>query len=165
MRERTAFRLIKEHYGSDIANRSKLPLINHIDEGLIVLHELGADANTIDAYCLHPLLQNDASLGANYLAVSKEVNALTMLFAIEYRSIANEHLSTSALNGIRLSPLHQVNQMLIADKVQNRKDFELYHKGTHPRSAELERYFARWLARLSVSEEFYQHLCSAMTRK
>ena len=34
--------------------------------------------------------------------------------------------------------------MLIADKVQNYKDFLLYHKNTHERSDELDEYFNSW---------------------
>jgi hypothetical protein len=46
--------------------------------------------------------------------------------------------------------------MLIADKIQNRKDFELYHEGTHERSLELKCYFIDWLWRLGVREGEYQ---------
>jgi hypothetical protein len=46
--------------------------------------------------------------------------------------------------------------MLIADKIQNRKDFELYHLGKHERSSELDSYFKNWLERLDITEEFYQ---------
>ncbi|MDJ1501575.1 hypothetical protein [Xanthocytophaga agilis] len=60
---------------------------------------------------------------------------------------------------IRLSPLNEVNQMLIADKIQNRKDFERYHQQSHARSEELTIYFANWLKRLGISEEKYQHYC------
>jgi hypothetical protein len=48
--------------------------------------------------------------------------------------------------------------MLIADKGQNRKDFELHHARTHPRAAELRSYFANWLGRLTISETRYQEL-------
>ena len=48
--------------------------------------------------------------------------------------------------------------MLIADKIQNRKDFELYHLGKHERSSELEQYFKNWLERLNITEEFYQEI-------
>lgn len=73
--------------------------------------------------------------------------------------MANEYLSTRSITNIdeiRLSPLKVVNDMLIADKIQNRKDFELYHEGKHPRSEELAQYFRNWLERLGISEEFYQ---------
>jgi hypothetical protein len=46
--------------------------------------------------------------------------------------------------------------MLIADKIRNRKDFELYHKSTHERSKELDMYFKIWLGTLGVNEERYQ---------
>lgn len=166
MHERKAYQLIRESYGTRTTERSKVPLINHIDEGLIILNELNAGSGALDAYCLHPLIQHDRDLEAHYRTVVENIDSFTVMLAMEYRSIANEHLSLSdPTKEIRLSPLHQVTQMLIADKVQNRKDFELYHKGTHPRSKELDLYFARWLNRLNVSEEFYQHLCLLMTRK
>lgn len=53
-----------------------------------------------------------------------------MLLGMEYRSTANNYLSfKSATEQIKLSPITDVNHMLVADKVQNRKDFEIYHKG------------------------------------
>jgi hypothetical protein len=61
----------------------------------------------------------------------------------------------NSLDDIRLSPLKDVNDMLIADKIQNRKDFELYHLGTHDRSEQLDQYFKNWLEKLEVSEDFY----------
>ena len=40
--------------------------------------------------------------------------------------------------------------MLVADKVQNLKDFVLHHLGSHKRSDELYRYYHRWLQHLGV---------------
>lgn len=38
-----------------------------------------------------------------------------------------------------------LNDMLLADKIQNRKDFRMYHLGKHERSDELEAYFNLWI--------------------
>ena len=54
--------------------------------------------------------------------------------------------------------MQEVNTMLIADKIQNRKDFELYHEKTHERSIELKEYFSNWLERLGVTEDVYQDM-------
>lgn len=35
--------------------------------------------------------------------------------------------------------------MVLADKIQNRKDFRLYHKGKHKRSKQLSAYFDIWI--------------------
>ncbi len=59
-----------------------------------------------------------------------KVDRRVMLLGMEYRSTANNYLSfKSATEQIKLSPITDVNHMLVADKVQNRKDFEIYHKG------------------------------------
>ena len=51
------------------------------------------------------------------------------------------------------------NQMLIADKVQNRKDFLKFHQDAPPPGiALLDMYFEMWLAALGISEEMYQKL-------
>lgn len=85
------------------------------------------------------------------------------MLATEYRWTANSYLSfhpSRPLDEIKLSPLEEVNQMLIADKIQNRKDFEMYHLGKHPSSERLQQYFSEWLERLGVSESMYQEFVS-----
>lgn len=167
-------KLIKQFYGDRTAERSKVPLINHIIEGLIVLHDINASFAAMRAYCLHPMLQGDKELLANIDQVVKEVDDLRVIaLALEYRSVANEFLSGKIgevvhPDQIRLSPLKDVNDMLIADKVQNRKDFITYHLGTHlgthPRSTELNLYFHLWMQRLGIDDVRYQHLCSEIDR-
>lgn len=150
------YRYIQEYYGDGKANRSGVYFMNHIDEGLAILNHIEASSAAKKAFCLHPIVQTDDALleayksDGDYTGVSHKA----LLLAMEYRSVANEYLSTrtiKSIDEIRLSPLKDVNDMLIADKVQNCKDFELYHIKTHPRSKELEEYFDNWFDRLGVN--------------
>lgn len=161
------YKKIERHYGRKRADRSNALFMNHIDEGLAVLQWIGASRAAKNAYCIHPIVQMDDDLSTswdcrewmtpdrNWTGCSAE----SVLLAMEYRSVANEYLSARLVldpKDIRLSPIPEVNEMLIADKVQNRKDFELHHEATHPRSKELAHYFRMWLQRLGVEEEQYQ---------
>ena len=113
------------------------------------------------AFCLHPLVQADADLADNFSTVSDSLStvsdgAVVLALAMEYRSVANEFLSDKQMPaaGIRLSPLNDVNNMLIADKVQNKKDFLIHHSRTHARREELAAYFDHWLRALGVSDRY-----------
>ncbi len=147
------YELIQTYYGFQTAERSQVPLINHIDEGLQILEMINASRAAKRAYCLHPMVQEDDALEKNWLLLS-DIESQIMLFAIEYRNIANQYLSIreiGSLHEIRLSPLVTVNHMLVADKVQNYKDFRLYHYGKHERSEELNQYFHNWFIRLNLT--------------
>lgn len=144
--------MISAYYADKRASRSKVPLINHIDEGLAVLNFINASTSSRAAFCLHPMAQADADLTANQKVLYERVSGDVLMLVMEYRSVANaylSHRSISHINEIKLSPLKEVNDMLIADKVQNYKDFIRYHHGTHPRSDALHVYFRNWLERLS----------------
>jgi len=56
------------------------------------------------------------------------------------------------------SPLPEVNTMLVADKLQNYKDFLRYHRAGHPRADRLERYFQAWLTALGVDPALVERL-------
>jgi hypothetical protein len=167
----TAHELISNHYGTKCAERSGVPLINHINEGLVILDALGANGDTKDAWCLHPLVQDDSALASDHHVLDffrPRVSVLVM----EYRNQANAWLSDSVYriqdratdqietNGLPTpGPLPEVRQMLIADKVQNYKDFIHYHHGKHERSSELHVYFRMWLDALGVTSLHYTRLC------
>jgi hypothetical protein len=153
------YRAVAELYGDGRAARSGVRLIEHVHEGLAVLRALGAGEVVLRAFCLHPLVQADEALratmsGARLASADPEAVAL----ALEYRSVANAFLSPMETHpgydnplAIRRSPLAEVDAMLIADKIQNAKDFGLYHRRSHPRAAWLARYFDSWLAALEVA--------------
>jgi len=154
------YQAIAKFYGYQRAKRSQVPLMNHIDEGLAVLNWIGASENAKLAYCLHPLFQEDDCLAASFKRLSEITTKPEVLaLAMEYRNIANGYLSArsiASMEEIHLGPLSEVREMLIADKVQNYKDFLQYHHGTHSRSQELDAYFQDWLARLEISQETFQ---------
>ncbi|MFT5618267.1 MAG: hypothetical protein ACI85I_001499 [Arenicella sp.] len=141
------YKMITTFYGSEKTERSQVPLINHIQEGLQILEFINASEFAKKAYCLHPILQSDESLKQNWKMYFAKVNPKVMLLCMEYRKVANTYLSRviQGLLEIELSPIKSVNEMLVADKVQNYKDFLKYHAESHPRTKELELYFSNWL--------------------
>lgn len=156
---------VQEFYGDRCAERSGVLYIQHINEGLVVLDAINATTPARRAYCLHPLVQGNTELESafqdNSVLFQYPINVHAMALAIEYRWTANNYLSwrdIASIDEIQFSPLPDVQQMLIADKVQNRKDFELYHRMTHPRAKDLEQYFQNWLSALGVSEARYEKL-------
>jgi hypothetical protein len=155
------YRLIESIYADKRAVRSGVRLINHIDEGLFILHQLDASCDAKLGYILHPLFQSDDELANNINNPSlKKLEPKALALAIEYRSVANEYLSQrkiSTIDEIRLSPLEDVNVMLKADKIQNFKDFEKYHLGIHKRSDELQQYFHNWFMKLGLDPVFYSN--------
>lgn len=162
---------ITEYYGDRRAARSDVPYIQHIHEGLIVMDRIGATERSMQAYCLHPLVQSDLEL-IDFLRDYPNRQAFDahgcgtnqLVLAIEYRRSANSYLSHDQPHDYTPSPLPEVAAMLVADKVQNRKDFERYHAATHPRHAELTAYFRTWITILGVSEGAYQaHVAAILT--
>ena len=157
-----AISLITDFYGDKRAKRSGVPLLNHVKEGAFLLNGLGAPEACIVAFILHPMFQPDSDLSKNFHILAN-LDSLVVACILEYRNIANASLSKmvyrdysrdwaplSLKRPIKLSPLGGVNQMLVADKVQNYKDFLKYHRGTHERSDELEFYFNEWFRALGI---------------
>lgn len=154
------YQIIKTYYDDKTANRSGVLLMNHIDEGLKILDWINASIFAKKAYMIHPIFQSDEAIKEidNYYGIIEKIDFRVLINVMEYRSVANEYLSKreiQTLSEIRLSPIKDVNDMLIADKIQNRKDFEIYHLGKHERSKELDLYFKNWLRKLNISEQMY----------
>lgn len=139
------YKTISEFYGDRKAHRSKVPYIQHIDEGLKILDSITEDEVVKGAYCLHPILQGDDDFRENWKSeILKDIPRDALVLCMEYRHTANSYLSNSSpFNFIGFSCI-EVEQMLIADKVQNEKDFAIHHEDTHPRAKELRTYFDNW---------------------
>lgn len=164
-----AYETIEKHYGETRTKRSGQLYMRHIDEGLKIIQHLGGCEHTQAAFCLHPLLQADADLTKNWQWLANQSHPWPMGLAMEYRNIANRFLSPmddhpgfEDPKKITLSPLHQVNVMLVADKVQNRMDFLDYHRD-HPRFDRIDLYFQVWLKALEIDEAQYELLVSIST--
>ena len=154
------FNLISEFYGGRQARRSGVPLINHVIEGIRILRDYGEPETTVGAWCLHPMVQGDADLERTLSqGLLQRANPVAVALAMEYRFRANSYLSYMPPNEEpSWGHVHAVRVMLIADKVQNRKDFEQFHKGTHVHSDQLDHYFRYWLNVLGISEKRYEQL-------
>lgn len=155
------YKAVQDFYGDKKAERSQCYLMNHIDEGLYIMQATGASEAAMRAFCLHPLTQDDDSLKENWNYIHSYFDSKFVGLALEYRNIANAYLSKrtiSSIDEIHLSPLKDVNDMLIGDKVQNYKDFLLYHAETHHRKDILDKYFKDWLQRLEISDSTFKSL-------
>ena len=148
--------VIRSHYGDKKAQRSQVPLMNHINEGLDILNYLCASEIAKDAFCIHPIIQCNES-NFEFLQSYKEYP-----LAVEYSDKANAYLCCTETDYVEsnedirklVGPMSKdCRDMLIADKIQNRKDFLLHHYGTHKRSKQLNKYFNQWLTYL-FSEEW-----------
>ena len=151
---------VKKFYGKTKTKRSKVLLINHIDEGLEILEKIGASELAKRAYCLHPFFQGDEELRKNR-NLFRKLDPGSVALVMEYRNIANAYLShrkISSTKEIVLSPLHEVDQMLIADKIQNFKDFMRYHYSHHHKSRELFQYFKNWFKKLKIPSSVFKEL-------
>jgi len=151
------YQAIKDYYGDQMAKRADVFYMQHIDEGLVVLDEIFSSWQAKTAFCIHPLCQNDIDLFINTSNCTMErFEKYTIMLAMEYRSVANNFLSPMEDHPgykdhtkIKLSPLSEVNQMLVADKVQNYKNFIEHYKDIHPRSEQLTLYFEQWFKALA----------------
>jgi hypothetical protein len=154
---------IVKYYGDKTAKRSGVKLINHIYDGLTVLTSIKADRYAMEAFCFHPMFQSDEELGNNHLMIAGiDPNIVALIF--EYRSVANAFnksmVYTTKVKDIRISPIQQVNEMLVADKVQNRKDFLAHGKGKLEDSDRLDLYFQMWMDKFEITEEIFTSLCN-----
>lgn len=154
------YKYIQQFYGDKKAQRSGVKYMNHIDEGIAILDFLCAPRDAIEAYCLHPMFQCDKELkeSMSNSTLMSVVDKETIINLIEYRNKANNFLSPHVDNRTpSLSPLVIVNWMLLADKIQNYKDFLKYQ--THPgitsnptmsteKWNDLDVYFQMWLSLL-----------------
>lgn len=170
------YQAIRAHYADRVAKVSGVPLMQQVEEGLVILSELDASEEAMRAFCLRPLFQTDEDLirhGQDFMD-GVDASPVVILLVMEYRSRVNAWLSDKVrrasadpqrivFDGLpSAGPLEAVQQMLIADKVQGRKEFIRHQRGRHVRSEELDLYFNQWLDALEVGQDEYEELCAAV---
>ena len=159
------YTLVREFYKGKRGERSGVPYLQHIDEGLYILECLGASRETLRAFAIHPLVQGDQEFQDH---VDNEVvtkllyaggqSGAAMALALEYRYRANSYTSRmppSVFDSYKRSPLPEVNLMLLADKIQNYKDAILYviPKMDFPEANRLHTYFQNWMDFYEISDK------------
>lgn len=155
---------ISNHYGDRVAKRTQVPLMNHINEGLEILRFMGSDFSAMEAYCLHPLVQDktDLKVAIDHNTLDQyDIKSSLILIAMEYRQVANYYLSSDVCdNAKNATPSYfdVVNDMLIADKIQNYKDFMKHHFESHPNYLRLYTYFHQWFQALDLDKQYVDEM-------
>lgn len=149
------YKIIKDFYGDRKAARSGEYLMWHITKGCHYLEKLGASEEAIKAFMLHPIYQSDTDYNANKTKLLKDCQGDldVLLLVLEYRKVANGFLCNVFTDGWCRAEIEQAAPftskdmalMLLADKLQNREDFNKYHRDTHVRGPQLHIYFEKWL--------------------
>ncbi len=163
-----AYAASERHYGDRRARRSGRYLMAHIDEGLFLLGQLDAAQVERDAWCLHPLVQGDDDLRATWSlgdAPWRGIDPRAALLTMAYRATANAYLAHHPPAAPPACPLPEVARLLVADKVQNRLDFERHLRGEIANSDRLDAYFAEWLAALGIDDARYVELARALLER
>lgn len=158
IRETLEWRIAKEVLGPQRSRRTDVSYFDHIEEGIKILEDLDTSLACQQAFALHPLFQPNFVLIENLIYVP-QFDPMAVLLCIEYRWVANLGTRQAVReNGgkLVLSVIPEVNTMLVADKIQNRKLFETRLPKDDPAYAEIAHYFALWMDKLDISEETYQ---------
>ena len=169
-----AIEAISEFYGDQKAERSGVPYMNHIHEGLEIMRYRKSIGFTVthesmEAFALHPIMQADNGLanGIDYLS-RYEFSTKVLLLVMEYRKSANSYLTKPDANRNMSSPSdiyvinNEVREMLVADKIQNYKDFVKYFDTKDSRYMYLFDYFQNWMMYLNVTNYDYNFLIEVM---
>ena len=170
------YQAVRDHYADRVARVSGVPLMQQVEEGLIILDAIDASEDAMRAFCLRPLFQTDEDLvryGQDFMD-AVDASPFVILLVMEYRSRANAWLSERVhrlpadprqivADGLpSTGPLDAVRDMLIADKVQGRREFIRHQRGRHARTDELDLYFDLWLQALEVDADEYEGLCASI---
>lgn len=166
MSNTVAYDLVQQYYEDKYAKRSGLHYMNHIDEGLTILSALDVHPVVKAAFCVHPIYQdNQTDLISQFEAYATWQSDVARMARL-YARAANAFLPVDVASGKYPPKLETdrptvemadaVRHMLIADKIQNRKDFEAnLGQFSREQAYPLRRYFDLWFDVLNITEQQY----------
>ena len=130
------------------AKRSGENYMLHITEGLQVLTAIGANEFTKAIFALHPFFQMQEEWAKHKCMLALNFPMLVHAAGFDYALTANACLPGTGRMP-ELSQWREVNQALVADKVQNYAAFKRKLDGVHTETQELHRYFRAWIDKLA----------------
>lgn len=156
--ETREYKIIEDYY-KDKYHSNGVSFMKHIDEGLAIMKWMGTSESAKKSFCLHPIYQSEKSIkdfGIKDLSDNKlKLDSNIITNVLEFRRIDNLYtndMRISSPGDIKISTLDEVNQMLIADKIQNRKEFENYYDGNE----DFSMYLINWFRKLDINENMYR---------
>lgn len=154
----------KKYLSGVKSKRTKADYFEHVQEGVKILQILEQPLVVQAAFAIHPLYQNDKAL-TNYFPLLSTFDPTAVALTMEYRSIANQGIRSEVKKNnwtIKLSCLFSVNQMLVSDKIQNRKLFLSKYPKNASDYMEIDKYFNTWLNALDISAKQYEDIVNQL---
>lgn len=145
--EEIEYNYMKDLFSTSVSKRTKDLSTNPMEEGLAILNILESNHITKKAYCIHQLFHNDESLERSWDGNRfPNCDIKSMLLAMEFRTL---YKSKPNRNGIiKLSPIKEVNEMMLAYKMQQYKNFEINGRGQTDNDELVESSFKNWIKQL-----------------
>lgn len=167
-----ALNTVYAHYGDECAKRSGIPKINHISEGLRLLDYLEVHRPAKVAFCLHPIVQDGCGRD-QWSQLYYTYGERVMYLLHNYTAVANKFLPAAVVHrtrtGFKTIPIElpedldgDVRWMLLADKIQNRKDYRA-NWNKFPNWIQLADYFNAWMIALDLSDDEIDQLTRELT--
>ena len=144
--------LVINEYWEGKTDSKGSPYMWHIDMGAAYLKSQKASQDVLDAWFIHPIIQDASDLKENHQIMTKCLSPIAVMYCVEYRHQANWYSTRSKLDTKpRLNILPEVAMMLKADKLQNRWNLSRYRKD-HPNYEWLNAYFNIWFNALGIKD-------------
>jgi len=156
------YRLVEAVLGDSRGSPGDEFLMNHVDEGLAVLADLDTSDLAFRAYCLLPLVSDEASFVKYHSALEQVLEPIpagrdTLALAIHCSKVmrAGAQQLNNALAKVPAGLSSAVVNLLVAKYVRRKKALEADPARTYD-SAELDAQYQCWLERLGVAGRYHE---------